>query len=190
MSGEPLIHAFHGDRAYAFSRSAEHSHSVFGGPLEADISGAETLHSIARLSSTHLPAVGALSELPLVFGLRHSGCRLRYRVESGGTIAILELLPPLPADDFPYRGYPALLPFVPLDVEEEAGMSFERFAARLPQKPPPPSSTSAEKIVIAVPPPAGLGVTLWGLWGDLEGVTIFFECDPASRVVSAVTACT
>jgi hypothetical protein len=110
---------------------------------------------------------------------------MRYRVTRDGDVEVLELEPRVPESDFPYRDYPSLLPYVPLDCEEPAPLDLERFSSKLPHAVAP----SGAPIVVAVPPPADLGVSLWGRWGDLEGVTIVFECEPSSREVSASTVC-
>ena len=63
-------------------RARKHSESVFGGPMEAELSGIEhgpkPLHIIARLGSGHLPALGGhrLYSLPLIYGMCYEGCEL------------------------------------------------------------------------------------------------------------------
>ena len=39
MRREPLIFAFHDNKLYTFERTDQHSASVFGGPLQANLTG-------------------------------------------------------------------------------------------------------------------------------------------------------
>jgi hypothetical protein len=62
MAEEQLVIAYCNGRIFSFERAQTHSPSVFGGPIEAELSGVEhgpkPLHMIACLSSEHLPALG------------------------------------------------------------------------------------------------------------------------------------
>jgi hypothetical protein len=51
-----------------------------------------------------------------------------------------------------------------------------------------PEKQSAEMIV-AIPPPATVGLSFWDC-GDLDGVTIVFECDLQKRQVRAFNVTT
>lgn len=183
----PLLFAFHDDRLYAFERTSRFSHSVFGGPLDANISGRsfgpKPLHRIACLSGWHIPPLNSnwLVELPLIYGMNYSGCELQYRVENARTIELLGIAPAASSEDWPYPHFPPLLPYVPMRLADTPRPeSYNDFAARFPNM---PERQSAE-LMVAVPPPAGVGLSLWGS-GDGEGVTILFECDLKERKVSA-----
>lgn len=192
MTDETLLFAYHDGTAYAFAGARGHASSSFGGPLEIDLGGVahgpRPLHQIARLSSDHLPVLGAPTnwfELPLIYGLCYDGCRLEYRVDASGDVELLDLDPTRSSDDHPYVGYPSLLPYVPLALAATTRASYAEFANRLASMPPAQPS----ELVVAIPPPATLGVSLWGRFGDAEGVTIVFECDPSARIVRAYNAC-
>ncbi len=193
MKLAPLIVAFHKGMRYELAHSAGHSASCFGGPLECELAGVRvsprSLHYLGRLSDQQLRFLGApayVFEVPLIYGFRLSGCRLTYKLVSRSEVKIVSLSPRKPSLAFPYKGYPNMLPYVPLAVTTSSRMSYKRFAESVPNLP----EQQAADLVIAVPPPAAIGVSLWGRYGDPEGVTVIFECDLASRTVSAFNVCT
>ncbi len=171
---------------YSFQRADRHSPSIFGGPLCAKISSgasdSKRLHLIACLGGWHIPVLNRarLIELPLIYGMQYDACQMKYRVDYGHRIELLQLEPSAPSDDWPYANYPALLPYVPLRLDDTPRrVGYEEFASRFPNM---PERQSAD-LVVAVPPPATVGVSLWGR-GDGAGVTIVFECDLKERTVS------
>lgn len=187
MPSDPLVFAFHDDMLYSFERSNRHSASVFGGPLGAEISGRpfgpKPLHRIACLGGWHIPALNRslLVELPLIYGMHFDGCELKYRVQYGHRIELLELMPEASSEHWPYPNFPPLLPYLPLRLEDTPRRaSYDEFAARFPNM---PERQSAE-LVVAVPPPVTIGLSLWGA-GDWDGVTIVFECNLKDKVVRA-----
>jgi hypothetical protein len=192
MAQEPLIFAFHDGTLYTFERADRHTASVFGGPLDAKISGRpfgpKPLHRIACLGGWHIPALNRyeLVELPLVYGLYYDGCRLDYRVHYGHSIELLGIEPASSSDDWPYPGFPPLLPFLPLRLDDTCRrVGYDEFAARFPNM---PEKQSAD-LIVAVPPPATIGLSFWGA-GDGEGVTILFACNLKERTVSVTNLTT
>ena len=165
----------------------------FGGPLGLEVRGARArsalLHRVLTLSLTD-PLLGlsmeGLNELPLVYGLRHDGCRLRYRVTSGRQIELIELTPASPAKSWPYSKYPPKFPerrfalrndgaIEPEQVDELTWQGVERI-------------DPADGIVAIVPPSKKYGVSLWGS-GDAEQVQVVFEFDLRARTVTAYNQC-
>jgi hypothetical protein len=187
---ETLLTAFDGKSAFSFGRSEKFSYSEFGGPNEFRISGKRSsslrLHKIARLSCSHFPIgdTSYVSELPLLYGMLYGGSGLTYRFESS-EIHVLENQGKL-TDDFPYRDYPLLLPFVPLAVQGRKKQTWRQFASPFPNM----KDEQPADIVVVVPPPMTIGVSLWGYWGDAEGVTLVFECDLSAQKVTAYNVCT
>lgn len=183
MVEEQLVFAFHKDRMFAFERAQLQTDSCFGGPLEVDLSGVEhgprPLHLIARLGGSHILGLGF--GLPLIYGMSYSGCDLRYRIDGVGKIEILKLQPTESSEDWPYRNFPPLLPYVPLRLSDAPALvDYSEFAQRFPNMP----EQQPAELVVAVPPPATVGLSLWGA-GDGEGVTIVFEYDLEDRIVSS-----
>jgi hypothetical protein len=192
MADSVIMTVFCRDTAYYLARDTSHSFSYFGGPLDIKVSGVKhgpkPLHHIATLSG------GCIAELKsvrpfdarLLYGLRYSGCRMRYKPVTSHQVELLSIEPTASDDDWPYRDYPAILPYVPLKVLKTKRMRYEKWAAFFPNM---PTSQPAD-LVVAVPPPADIGVTLWGGFADAGDITIVFECDFASQEVSAYNICT
>ena len=184
MAEEQLVLAYYDGTVFSFERAQKHSESVFGGPMEVELSGIEhgpkPLHMIAQLC---VPAIGEhhAFDIPLIYGMCYDGCSLEYRIDIVGKIELLKLRPTQSSEDWPYLHYPPLLPFIPLQIGETRASSYAEFAERFPNMPDPQRS----ELVVAVPPPATLGVSLWGRVGDSDDVTILFECDISDRYVCA-----
>lgn len=185
---EPLVFAFHESALYTFRRADKYSASVFGGPSRATVTGLsfgpKPLHLIARLGSRHIPALSHhhLFDLPLIYGMYYNDCELSYRVSFGHQIELLAMEPAASIDDWPYSGFPPLLPYLPLQLDNRPRrVSYDEFAARFPNMP----ERQMAEMIVAVPPPASVGLSLWGDYGDGDGVTIVFECDLKSRVIRA-----
>jgi hypothetical protein len=191
MPDEPLVFAFYENRIYTFERALRYSPSVFGGPLNATISGPpfgpKPLHLIACLGGWHIPALNQnyLFELPLIYGLHYSGCQIDYRVALTRQVELLAIAPAASTDDWPYPHFPPLLPYVPLRLDDTPRPeSYDTFAARFPNMP----EQQAAELIVAVPPPAVVGLSLWG-GGDGEDTTIVFACDLKAKKISATNVC-
>jgi hypothetical protein len=192
MSEEQLVFAYHNGTLFSFERAYKHSASEFGGPLEAELSGIahgpKPLHWIAQLAAKDLRPTPTserdkLFKVPLIYGMCFDGCNIEYHVDVEGNIEIRRMRPTESSDDWPYRNYPLLLPYFPLQIGETRNCSYAEFAqafANMPESQP-------TDLVVAVPTPVTLGVSLWGRWAS--EVTIVFECDLSDRVVSAYNIC-
>jgi hypothetical protein len=186
MAEEQLVLAYCDGTIFSFERSRKHSESVFGGPMNTELSGIDhgpkPLHMIARLAREHFAPSNEspLFDIPLVYGMCYDGCELKYRINVVGNIELLKLRPTQSSDDWPYLHFPPLLPFVPLQIGDMRRASYAEFAQAFPNMP----DQQPTELVVAVPPPATLGVSLWGI-GDGDDVTILFECDLSDRVVYA-----
>src|SRR5206468_1774790 len=123
-------------------------------------------------------------DLPLLYGMKYSGCTLVYTFALG-EVTVESLEPPKSSDDWPYKDYPAILPYHPLSVSSSEKQSWEEFSRLAPNL---PEEQSAE-LVVLIPPPFGLGFTMWGRGGDAEGVTLVFECDLSAKRVTAYNVC-
>jgi hypothetical protein len=191
MAGQALITAFYKGTRYSLTPAGTIEFSAFGGPSETKVSGIRhgplPLHFLGRLSGAEfVPLRGSnVHNLPLLYGICYSGCLLKYRVESEGEVKILELRPTKSAKGFPYEDYPRMLPYVPLQLSKKERMSYAKFAASFSNFP----DTQSAELVVVIPPPASVGVSLWGKWGDAEGVAIVFECDLNNRTVQAYNVC-
>lgn len=187
---QSIASVFHEGTVTAFVRSEEHTFSTFGGPLELEVTGLPSeahLHQLLHLNHNDLKAIAPpryIWDLPLLYGMQHSGCELTYKFESG-KVAIEHLSPRETTDLWPYRHYPSILPYYPLKVAETTTETWEQFIRRAPNLP----EEQPAELVVLVPPPFGLGFTLWGRGGDAEEVVVVFEIGLTERRVRVYNVC-
>lgn len=94
---ERLVLVYFNDTVFSFERAHEHSLSLFGGPLEYELSGIahgpKPLHMIARLSAVDLRGPKRpLFDIPLIHGMCYEGCEIEYRVD-GDHVEIRRMSP-------------------------------------------------------------------------------------------------
>jgi hypothetical protein len=182
--------AFYDGCAYFFERLDRWSPSRFGGPSDVIVSGIShgprPLHHIATLGGKDLPIGKFLLQMPLLYGLSYSGCTLRYRKVTSGSIELLELEPTTSSEVFPYPNYPPLLPYLPLRVAKQKRCKFREFSEYSCQ---PDWQVDSSSLIVLVPPSPILGMSLWGVSGDAECVQIVFECDVSRGVIKAFNQC-
>lgn len=187
---EVLLHVYCEAQHYRFVSGTQDSSSVFGGPQERRLNGQAhgpaRLHQVAELRGRDIPVLTQhyVFGLPLLYGFRFDGCSLKYRFATND-IDVLELTPSTSSDDWPYLGYPSLLPYVPLQPEHPRASSWEAFAKQFPNM----ASSQPAQLVAVVEPPFSLGFSTWGKGGDLEGVCVVFECDLVQKTVASYNVC-
>ncbi len=178
--------------AYFFAPAETYSSTYFGGPSDVELIGKPSdsapLHHVLTISSALVPALGEFNflSLPLFYGLRYSGCSLVYRMPNGSDCEITNLEPNSSSEDFPYKHYPVLLPYVPLRVERSVPFTPEMFSGLANQE----VEIRQMTMTVIVPPIYIGGVSLWGPAGDAEGVQIIFECDFRTKMIRASNQCT
>jgi hypothetical protein len=163
---EQLVFAYYNETLFSFERAYGYSASEFGGPIDVKLSGIEhdpkPLHLIAQLSASDLRLMPTaegdkLFDIPLIYGMCFDGCNIDYHVDIKGNIEIRKMSPTESSDDWPYRNYPALLPYLPLRVGETRNCSYAEFAELFCNMP----EQQTTELVVAVPTPMTLGVSLW-----------------------------
>jgi hypothetical protein len=140
----------------------------------------DKLHYIGRVSGHDIAPLSRHScDIPLLFGLRFSGCDICYEVESESAVQLMDLMPARPTEDYPYENYPSILPYVPLRLGRKERLTYSKFSQEFPNM----NERQPADVVIAVPEPTTLGISLWGSHGGL--VTVVFEYDFHHGTVSA-----
>jgi hypothetical protein len=201
----PLLSAYFNGVAHHFDVTKEFTTSYFGGPLEQKMYGpfrnSSKLHQIAVIGSSDRPdkAVRYKRDLPLLYGLRFSGCDVAYQsinrqvdvpgrdspvIQAG--IVITELWPDDPTDGWPYPNFPRSLPYLQIKEVYREPSTWSEFGESIfdgRNDPPAP-------LVFAMTPPSSVGVSIWGRDGDMEGVVIVWEIDPETDSVRAYNRCT
>src|SRR5262249_42519918 len=143
-----------------YERARKFSNSYFGGPPYSQFKftglsfGTRPLHHVMQLYSNILPGIEkkGFPEVQLFYGIRYSGCRMKYELlppaeslmkeveqhltseRSLGSLPdlrsechILEMEPRESSEDWPYAGYPDLLPYVPLQLADRIPCSPQTF---------------------------------------------------------------
>jgi hypothetical protein len=181
--------AFYDGHAYFFERAPAYSPSYFGGPASVRFTGLRhgprRLHHVMTCAIPGLETKG-FSTLSLFYGLCYSGCRMTYKIVELFRYRLLELKPRKSLADWPYSGYPELLPYVRLRLAKRTRCSSEQFRELLIQK----GKVKEDEVTVIVPPMYDLGISLWGPDGDAEGVQIIFQLDVQNRRVKVYNECT
>jgi hypothetical protein len=198
--------AFYGGHACLYERAAKFSSSYFGGPphyafkFSGKPFGTRPIHHVMTLCWSILPGIEkkGFSELPLFYGMRYGGCRMKYEIlepeldlseiedrlsskrgfpDVRSECHVLEMEPCESSEDWPYAGYPDLLPYVPLRLAERVPCSPEDFQGVILHG----DEVKPEEVTVVIPPMFDLGVSLFGHDADAEGLQLVFRCDLESE---------
>lgn len=177
--------------AYFYERAIGYSPSYFGGPTSIRFTGLRhgprALHHVLTLNWDAIPGIEdkGFSDLSLFYGMCYSGCTMTYEIVESFRYRLLELEPRKSSSDWPYSGFPDLLPYVPLCLKERVRCSPDQFRELLIQG----GEVNAHEVTVIVPPMFDLGISLWGHSGDAEGVQIVFQLDVEKRRVRVYNEC-
>jgi hypothetical protein len=187
-------------RATTFKRSGRTKESYFGGPGKVSITGAKHgpihLHHIATISTSDLGIRDSRFgyTIPFYYGMCFEGCELTYKlpvhtiaVASAPTIEITSIDPSESSANWPYAGYPHLLPYLPLEIQETIEMPLETFSENVMQG---IDALNDDELVLVVPPNSMMGVSLWGPSGDAGDVQVIFIYDSRNGTIRSYNACT
>jgi hypothetical protein len=199
MQSWPIAY-FNGSVAF-FEPTQGFGAAYLGGPLQRRIDHEFNVRPVLhRVFTLELRDVAPEAEsglrgtLPLLFGIRHDGCRIEYTVPKQGEgatkflsnvepLALISLNPSAPTPDWPYEDYPAALPYIPLSVAHSEKMEASKFARAFTWQ--GVHGLSQDELCVIVPSLPHIGVSMWGREGDLEAVqTIFRFSLRESRVVA------
>ena len=141
----PVVYA--GGKVLRYAPADDFGGAYFGGPLEQSFSGQpfgpEPLHRVFTFSPAGLPQPSGhylQGRLSLFYGLRFSGCDLRYKVsvmdgvnaqyvqDYSQSVSVEHISPAESSSDWPYTGYPLLLPYIPLKEQSRTDVGPEEFS--------------------------------------------------------------
>jgi len=162
--------------------------------------GPRSIHHVMTLYWDVLPGIEkkGFSDLSLFYGVRYGGCRMKYEklppsksvfdkmedwLSSEKGLAelpdlssqchILEMEPRESSEDWPYAGYPDLLPYVPLRLAERIPCSPKDFQNLIIHG----DEVKPMEVTVVIPPMFDLGISLFGHDADAEGLQLVFRCD-------------
>jgi hypothetical protein len=201
----PVVYA--GGKVLRFAPADDFGGAYFGGPLEQSFAGQsfgpEPLHRVFTFSPAGLPQPAGHNlqgRLSLFYGLRFSGCDLRYKVpvmdgvnaqyvqDYSQAVSVEHISPAESSSDWPYTGYPLLLPYIPLKEQSRTEVGPEDFSEHYTWQ--GLEGFTGDELVVVVPAIARLGVSMWGRSGDDEAVQIIFRYSYRTRLVHATNQCT
>ena len=194
--------AYHDGHACLYERTAQFSKSYFGGPpdyafkFSGNAFGTRPIHHVMTLYWDALPGIEkkGFSDLPLFYGIRYGGCCMKYEIVSpqlefsdieerlaakrglpnlSDECQILEMEPTKSSEDWPYVGYPELVPYVPLRLTERVQCSPEDFQGLILHG----DEVKPEEVTVVIPPMFDLGISLFGPNADAEGLQLVFRCN-------------
>lgn len=130
MEFDPVVTVFSSSQKFLLGRSDKRSNSYFGGPgydqvIEGPKYGPRRVHHILTLNHGEL-GINALKfgfKVSLYYGLCFEGCELEWERTRTAAIRITKIEPRKSEQDYPYFGFPDLLPYFPLKVLDRSEAS-------------------------------------------------------------------
>ncbi|MEM7146025.1 MAG: hypothetical protein AAF591_12885 [Verrucomicrobiota bacterium] len=130
MSSDLIATVFSRGKRYSIGRSSKASCSYFGGPgydvvIEGPRYGPRRLHHILTFNHPQfgINAMQFGSCVSLYYGICFEGCELEWDRTATAAIRISKISPRKSGKEYPYFGYPDVLPYIPLEIIEEAEVS-------------------------------------------------------------------
>lgn len=176
--------------------------AYFGGPLDQEFRGSsfgtEPLHRVFTFSPAGMPQPegnNLQARMSLFYGMRYRGCELQYDVPVADGInaqyikdweseTVVTGMEPNESDaSWPYRAYPALLPYVRMKEANRVAMEPEVFAESHVQQ--GLSDLTKNEMCIVVPAVSAFGMSMWGPAGDDAGMQLVFRYGYRTKEVRA-----
>lgn len=188
MSHSPIATVYSSGRKFLLGRSSSQSLSYFGGPgsdavIEGPRYGPRRLHHILTLNHAQFGIKGMQFgfKASFYYGLCFEGCELEWQRTATAAIRIARLDPRKSGKEYPYFGYPDVLPYFPVEIrgQEEATVSdIAEAISNVAWEP------MAGRVYIVVHSHPDLGVALIEPNSDVD---IVFEYDAATGQIRAAS---
>ena len=186
MAIDPIATVFANGRKYLLGRSRAPQSSYFGGPgtdqaIKAPRHGPRRLHHLLTLNHAEF-GISALkfgSNVSFYYGLCFEGCELDWTRTATSAIEITRIDPKKSGKDYPYFGYPDLLPYFPLEIVEQNQADPSDMEEAIGNT---PWEAAPDNIYVIVHSHPELGIALLS---PGEEIDIVFEYDPISGRIRA-----
>jgi hypothetical protein len=188
MSQSPVTTVYSRGRKFLLGRSSSQSLSYFGGPgsdavIEGPRYGPRRLHHILTLNHGQfgIQAVRFGFKVSFYYGLCFEGCELEWQRTATAAIRITKLDPRKSGKEYPYFGYPDVLPCFPLEIigQEDASVAeIEEAISNVGWEP------AAERVYVVAHSQPDLGVALIEPGADVD---IVFEYDTQTGQIRAAS---
>ena len=186
----PFIFVFSAGTRYELTATGTDANSYFGGPNQDYIHDDKLLrhcqlHHIATLNHPRL-GIGSVKfgfSISLYYGLTHEGCVLSYHRTATSAVQFTHLEPKKLTPNYPYPGYPPLLPYYRLGIASTSQYTKEEIQSRIYNT---GWSVRDDCVYVIVCQHPHLGVCLFDPSDEVE---IVFEYDHENGRVKATNQC-
>ena len=127
MNENPVATVFSAGKKFLLGRSKHSSTSYFGGlgydqVFSGPRYGPRSLHHVLTLNHVafKIPNSKFGFKVSLYYGICFDGCEIDWKRTATGGIEITKIIPKKSQKDYPYPGYPDLLPYFPLEIIEDS----------------------------------------------------------------------
>lgn len=182
----PIATLYFAGKEYSLGISPRSSSTYLGGPgydeiIEGPRYGPRRLHHVLTIKNAEfaIPGYQFGFVTSFYYGICFEGCTMTYRRTASAAIRITDMHPRKSPKDYPYFGYPDLLPFHPLQVTETKDATTETVQESLSNT---GWTVDPAKLYLAIPNSVGLGLSLWPPGEEVEMV---FEYDPENGITRA-----
>jgi hypothetical protein len=187
---QAVVTVFANQRRYSLGKSRHDQLSWFGGPgsdgvMDGPRHGPRRLHHVVTLNhgAFGIKALRFGFQVSLYYGLCFEGCEVEWQRTASAALKITKLEPRKSSSEYPYYGYPDLLPWFPLQItgaEETTTMDIDEAIGNTGWTPDP------AKVYVIAHSHAELGIALFAPGDDVD---IVFEYDFEKGSVRAANQC-
>ena len=188
MPDSPVASVYFRDRKFLLGRSSAESLSYFGGPgsdaiIEGPRYGPRRLHHLLTLNHGQfgIKALRFGFKVSFYYGLCFEGCKLEWQRTAMSAVRITRLDPRKSGREYPYFGYPDVLPYFPLAItgQEDCTLAdIEDAISNVAWEP------AADRVYVVVHSHPDLGVALIAPGADVD---IVFEYDTQTGQIRAAS---
>lgn len=185
---DPVATVFSGGMRYLLGRSGSKKPSYFGGPgydmvIEGPRYGPRRVHHILTLSHGAHGIRATGFKTSFYYGLCFDGCRLEWQRKATAAIQITRIEPRKSARDFPYFGYPDLLPYFPLETKHQSAASADDIKQAIYNT---SWNIDSSKVYVIAHSHPELGIALLTPESDVD---LVFEYDTSTGRIRATNQC-
>lgn len=180
---------FNGVNTY-FNRSQNSKWSWFGGPHEFSIRQPRNaiLHHVCTLRVDDIGVDYKFGfTIPFLYPIQHESGEIHYSKIAHLAVNVSKISPKKPSKDWPYKHYPKLFPYIPLEILEKREASIHQFSGLIPSE---FEECKDDTLVLVVPPNPQIGMSLFGNSGDANMTTILFFYNTRSGYMHGFSTCT